>query len=717
MQIRVFFDSDTYNTDRLFRNTFDFLQLKFNEFISREGENYFVWIVLAFCGGILIFFHQRDAPTWMDVGIACLVLTSIAICLIAFFQCSIASLVLVSLAFGGLVAKTQLSMLDHPILSEKTEEISLTGMVRYVENFGNDSFRVRLRVDEGWTGPLNSVEAVDVRIWIRDFHFQSHPGDLVRLTVKLFPPPGPKVPGGFDFARRAYFDGLSAVGFAVAPAKSIQPVEPVHSRSSRGYQVQVSRLRQQISERIRTVLPAQSGALIDALMTGNRADLDKDLLAAIRSAGLAHILAISGFHMGLVAGTLFWGVRGVLAALPFLALSVPIRRIAALLALSGAFFYLLISGGSVATQRAFCMLAIVFLGMFFHRPAITHQNVALAAFIILIVSPVQILNIGFQMSFAAVIALVSAYDFYQRRKTRSQNYLEGIPRVLWQTRTFLSAIIMSTLIASLAVAPVAAYHFQTVSHYGLLANILVLPLFTLLMMPMALIVFLAMMGGVEAIPLQVMAFLAELFIWIAREVAHLPYAVSSFPKMSNISFLMFLIGFLVLCILQSRVRFFGILLIGCGIGSLFLNAQPQIFVDGTGKVLVVRSGDGLMSVQAPSPKSYALTSWLRLQGIPEIERQAVSNKSLKCESGNCRFTLGNRTIAYVKQIPKLRAACRSNDILITPFYAPRRCVSKLIIDRNRLQALGGHTLLITHDDISIETVSDYRGAWPWSVRR
>ena len=148
MQIRVFFDSDTYNTDRLFRNTFDFLQLKFNEFISRESENYFVWIALAFCGGILIFFHQRDAPTWMDVGIACLVLILIAIYLFAFFQCSIASLILVSLAFGGLVAKTQLSMLDHPILSEKTVEISLTGMVRYVEEFGNDSFQTGIVVQK-----------------------------------------------------------------------------------------------------------------------------------------------------------------------------------------------------------------------------------------------------------------------------------------------------------------------------------------------------------------------------------------------------------------------------------------------------------------------------------------------------------------------------------------------------------------------------------------
>ena len=502
------------------------------------------------------------------------------------------------------------------------------------------------------------------------------------------------------------------MGFAVAPPQ-LKPT--LDSHSSQGFQIQLSRFRQHLSNRIRNVLPAQSGALIDALMTGNRADLDKDLLTSIRTAGLAHILAISGFHMGLVAGTIFWSVRGVLAMMPFLALTISIRRIAALLALTGAIFYLLVSGASVATQRAFCMLLIFFLGMFFYRPAITHQNVALAAVLILVIDPVQILNIGFQMSFAAVIALVAAYDFFQRRNARNQIYRQGITGVMGKIGAFLSAIIGSTLIASLAVAPIAAYHFQTVSHYGLLANVLVLPLFTLLMMPTALIVFLAMMAGVEAYPLQFMEILADLFIWIARQIAQLPYAASSHPKMSDVSFALFIMGFLALCIFQTRTRFVGLLLIGCAMGSLFLNSRPQIFVDGTGKVLVVRTDEGLMKVQTHSPTSYALTSWLRLEGVTDAKGQGASYQSLICEKGICYFTVANRKFAYVKQIPILRTACRSAEIIITPFYAPRRCAAKWIIDKKRLKASGGHLLTISGDNVTVVTVRDHRGHWPWSV--
>ncbi|MGI9379871.1 MAG: ComEC/Rec2 family competence protein, partial [Methyloligellaceae bacterium] len=378
MEMRGPFNFPSFNTDRLFRITFDFLQLKFNEFVSRESENYFIWITLAYGGGILLFMHQSDEPSWLDVWIVFILLISIAVLLSELFRSYVLSLILVALAFGGLAVKTQIWMVHHPILLAKTGDISLTGMVRNVEDFGDDAYRVRISVDPGSTDTnlfdtllfdtLKSRDPIDVRLWIRGYDYQSRPGDVIQLKARLFPPPGPKVPGGFDFARRAYFEGLSAVGFAVAPPQ-LKPT--LDSHSSQGFQIQLSRFRQHLSNRIRNVLPAQSGALIDALMTGNRADLEKDLLTSIRTTGLAHILAISGFHMGLVAGTIFWSVRGVLAMMPFLALRISIRRLAAILALTGAIFYLLVSGASVATQRAFCMLSIFFLGMFFYRPAIT----------------------------------------------------------------------------------------------------------------------------------------------------------------------------------------------------------------------------------------------------------------------------------------------------------------------------------------------------------
>ena len=215
MEMRGPFNFPSFNTDRLFRITFDFLQLKFNEFVSRESENYFIWITLAYGGGILLFMHQSDEPSWLDVWIVFILLISIAVLLSELFRSYVLSLILVALAFGGLAVKTQIWMVHHPILLTKTGDVSLTGMVRNVEDFGDDAYRVRISVDPGSTDTnlfdtllfdtLKSRDPIDVRLWIRGYDFQSRPGDVIQLKARLFPPPGPKVPGGFDFAPTGLF--------------------------------------------------------------------------------------------------------------------------------------------------------------------------------------------------------------------------------------------------------------------------------------------------------------------------------------------------------------------------------------------------------------------------------------------------------------------------------------------------------------------------------
>jgi len=220
----------------------------------------------------------------------------------------------------------------------------------------------------------------------------------------------------------------------------------------------VARLRQAIGRRIVEALPGQAGAIANALITGERGGISEATNQAFRDSGLFHILSISGLHMVIMAGAVFFSIRLLLAAIPAIALRYPIKKWAAAAAMLGAFGYLMISGAAFATVRSYIMISIMFLAVMLDRPALALRNVALAALAILLVWPESLFDPGFQMSFAAVVALVAAYEWLrQREEQRAAVTMRGSLR---QLLLFFGGIITSTLIASLAVAPFGIYHFH-----------------------------------------------------------------------------------------------------------------------------------------------------------------------------------------------------------------------------------------------------------------
>lgn len=264
-------------------------------------------------------------------------------------------------------------------------------------------------------------------------------------------------------------------------------------------------MRQNISHRLKSHLPGEKGGLAAALIVGDRAAISKPTLAILRDAGLAHLLAISGLHMVLFAGTIFWIIRALLAMNATLVLHWPVKKWAAGGALAGAVFYLLISGATIATQRAFIMISIMFLAIMLDRPAITLRNIAIAAVIILIINPVSLLSISFQMSFAATTILVAFYEWYRSVEVfpvypSTSAAMQSLYKVLF----YLTGIALTTLIAGLATSPFAAYYFQRIAVFSLLTNVLALPIVGLLVMPAGLVALLFMPLGMEAYPLMAM---------------------------------------------------------------------------------------------------------------------------------------------------------------------------------------------------------------------
>ena len=237
------------------------------------------------------------------------------------------------------------------------------------------------------------------------------PGEHIRVMAILSPPPAPAAPGAFDFQRKSYFRRLGAVGFSVGRAQVVEG-----SADSASLLLRVERLRQVVAELVTAAVDGPAAAIAVALMTGQRRAIPKPLMNAIRDSGLAHLLAISGLHIGLVAAILFAGLRGIMALVPPLALRYPIKKWAALAAILGALAYALMAGATVPSQRAFLMVGLVLLAVVLDRRGLSMRLVAWAAVVILLLQPESLLGPSFQMSFAAVTALIAAYETARARR-------------------------------------------------------------------------------------------------------------------------------------------------------------------------------------------------------------------------------------------------------------------------------------------------------------
>jgi competence protein ComEC len=331
----------------------------------------------------------------------------------------------------------------------------------------------------------------------------------VRLRAVLMPPAGPAAPGAYDFARAAWFKEIGAVGYAMSRAE----VVAVGERN--GLAPHIAGWRRSLALHLREQMPGQAGAVAAALMTGDRGAIPEGTLQDMRDAGLAHLLAISGLHVGLIAGWLFFSVRFLLALIPGLALRAPIKKWAAAAALLGAFAYMLLTGATVPTQRTFLMLALVMAAVMLDRVAISFRLLAWAAVAVLLWAPESLLSVSFQMSFAAVVGLTAIYEGLGPAVMRWRSDGGRAKRL----SLYLGAVLLTTLVASLTTAPFALYHFNRVAMYGLAANLVAVPLTALWVMPSALAAYVLMPLGWEQLALVPMGLGIQAMLAVAHAVA------------------------------------------------------------------------------------------------------------------------------------------------------------------------------------------------------
>lgn len=434
-------------------------------------------------------------------------------------------LLTICLLLGGFRAAQHTKSQATPFLPEARSAYNLTGWVEGIETSGR-GFRWRLRISEIENRFGDAVSPLPKRVRVRANIGDIKIGQGVKLRALMTAPPGPVMPGGYDPARRAYFQGIGGYGFAISDPEIVAlGPRDFNERLARS----VAKFRYSLADRVLTKAPERTAGLQTALLTGVRSYIPEAQTTALRDTGLAHVLAISGLHMGLLSGGGYFLLTFILALISPLSRRYDVRKFAAVFGMALATIYLVLSGAGVSTQRAYVMAMIVFLAVIMDRRVFSMRSVSVAALITLVLHPESLISAGFQMSFSAAAALVAFYRFWQNFKLppNPQDYQAGfIRKTIYKIKRNLGAVTTTSFVAGGATGGFAMLHFNRIANYGMIGNVIAMPVFSALVMPSALMVFLLMPFGWEGPALKLMGLSLDFIIYTANWVADLKGSVS-----------------------------------------------------------------------------------------------------------------------------------------------------------------------------------------------
>ncbi len=624
--------------------------------------------------------------------------------------------ILFSICLGLVAAQARTIGVDDVVL---TREIGPTRVVGRVIQVEPKTTGARLLLESVTIGGLEPfVTPYRVRVTARfDDAEAVSPGDWIQVRAVLRPPAAPVAPGAFDFQRHAFFKQIGATGYTYGPPEIRQHWQDSTTTNDLG--AWLARIRLATGDRIRSTLPGETGALAAALITGERLAIPEDAVTAMRNAGLAHLLAISGLHIGLVAGLVFFLIRAGFALFPNIALHHPIKVWAAIAALGAAFCYTLLAGATIPTLRSFIMMALVLAAVMIGRRAISMRSVALAASIVLLLRPESLLGPSFQLSFAAVTALVAVYEWLSGHMSAFWKQGNWFQRSL----AYLSSVALSTLVAGAATAPFAAFHFHQLASYGMLANLIAVPLTALCIMPSALMAVFLMPFGFETLPLDIMGLGIEGLLATARTVAALPGNLQVFSVLPMAALITITLGGLWLCLWCLKWRMIGAIAIVIGVMIASVAETPVILASENGEIFAIQTAEGLLIV-GPGVRGnrYTQAAWLERAGYGRSEQPAKQEQeektenAVRCDHMGCVVIAnGGQHIAVVWDEGALLEDCWTADILVSAVLVRRRCdVPLAVIDRFDLWRNGAYAIYIEGRDMRIEHTRQIRGDRPWT---
>lgn len=691
---------------------------KIQEFIvselAQQKSHLFLWVPVCFALGIGVYFGLDSEPPWYWAGLLSVAALGLVFWLFRqqdnapVYKAAFIGALGLFLTFAGFsAAQIRTGLVYTPMIVKKISPVGVEGTIEKIEPLGGkDGSRVILsdvvieRIDKKATPKR-------VRLKIRkDEGLQA--GQRVKLLAGLNPPSPPVAPHAFDFQRMAFFQGIGAVGFSYNAPEILQETSGAK---------QLETIRQKISGKINSAASDPQAAILIALTTGQRSAIREEDREALRGSGLAHLLAISGLHVGMVAGVLFFFSRLLLACFPNLALHYPIKKWAAFIALIGALLYTLIVGATIPTQRALIMTGLMMAAIMYDRSPFSLRLVALAAFLVLLFSPESLTSVSFQMSFAAVVALICFYE-YIRPIWMGMHRKAGILRRVF---LYFAGVSLTTLIAGAATGLFALYHFQQYAMYGMLGNLIAVPLMAFIVMPLIVLSYVLMPFGVEGVILPFAEWGVKWILETAHWVANMDGAVWHVSSWPQSIFILMVLSIWIWMVWQGRLRHVALSVFALLIVAACFYKQPDMLISTNVDLVSVRNDDGQVWLSTGRKERYAADNWLRANGLEGSKKNiwpregSIEGFPLTCDSIGCRGEIKGKKVAVSFAPQAWQEDCRWADLLISQTPVPyEACEAKRVIDYFDVWRSGAHAVWLSEEGIEIKTVENVRGKRPWA---
>lgn len=698
-----------------------FLEILRGKWLAAVEEEYAyrrpaLWLPVAAGAGAILSLTADREPSLLAAAIATILLSALAWLLRARRALFAAAAMLAAVAAGFVAQGVRTWRVAAPVIA-RPMTMEITGFVEQVD-LRRTGARFTLRLTSAQYLDTGSVPH-RVRLTTNrapDFEAGAH----IALKARLMPPSRAALPGGYDFARDAYFMRIGGVGNALGRIEALEPPEP--APLSLRMSAAVDRFRNALVQRVTERMPGDVGAIAAAMVAGKRDHLSREARELIREAGIFHIITIAGVQMTLVAGIFFVGLRRLLALSQTLALNYPIKKWAAVLAIFGAIAYDVFTGSRVGAERALVMTCIMLLAAVFDRPSVSMRNLALAVVFVVAVEPEALMGASFQLSFAAVAALVAVWEARLAAQARARTAPLGNvkPGRLGEWRAWISesrwhglgAVLFATICATSATASFMAADFHELSPYVLIGNPLTLMIIEFFAVPAALAGSLLYPLGLDAPVWLWLGLGIDIILAAARMLASMPASTVHLRE-----FAPWALPFLSLAVLSMTIwrtnlfRLSALPFLAIGLYGATHGPRWDVAIQPTGETAAVRGANGEL-VTIGRFSGFTSEQWLRADADG---RDPAASRGGQCDKTGCVARLPDgAALALVSEYAGLAEDCSRAKILVTPLYAPWGCAAPLLIDRRKLEETGAITLRYVNGEPVMQTARAPGEDRPWS---
>jgi competence protein ComEC len=674
--------------------------------LERETEALPLWLPVAMGGGIALWFLLPGPLAWGGA-----MLCTAALMLMAWLAGARTQRWARAVLIGGGAILTGLTLMwwraervAAPVL-ERPVVASFDARIMGVERQpARDQVRMLLR-------PVGRPDLPpQVRVTMADddpVAARMAAGGLIRLRARLMPPPRAALPGGYDFARRAWFDGIGAVGSVMGGV-----ILPEAADGAAG-------MRQALAAHVRAQIAGSAGGIAAALATGDRGGIARADEESMQRSGLAHLLSISGLHITAAVGLAYWLTLRLLALFPALALRWPLTLVASGAGAATGLGYTLLSGGEVPAIRSFLAALLVLLALALGREALTLRLVAAGAMAVMLVWPESIAGPSFQLSFAAVTSIVALHGHRRVQGWFARRDEGAVAR--WGRG--LGSLLLTGFVVELALMPIALFHFHKAGLYGALANVVAIPLTTFVIMPSEAMAIVLDSLGLGAPAWWVVEQGLGALLWLAHSVAGAPGAVAALPSMPLSAFALAMGGGLWVCLWQRRHRWLGLLPLAAGLGWAWTLPAPDMLITGDGRHVATRLADGRYALLRDRAGDFVREQLAEAAGSDTAMLAVSDMPGSECNRDFCRWRIvqDERQWTVLAALSRDRSdwhslvdACAAADIVIADRWLPQACVPRwLKVDRNVLSETGG--LAIHLRERRITAARDSARGKPWDA--